>query len=256
MSFDSLPMWMVVLATIALVLVSLEAGIRLGRWHTRKGGAAFQVSGAMSGATMGLLAFMLAFTFNGASVRHEARKALVVEEANAIDTTWLRAGFLAEQARATVRGSLRDYVDMRLKAAVGEVALAEAMHVSEDLQERMWAIALEAGRGEPAAITVGLFTQSLNEVIDLHSKRVTAAVRDRIPSTIWATLYLLMVIGMVMMGLQIGQSGTRQLSTEVALALAFSMALFVIADLDRPQAGLVNVSQAALLDVQKKMHAQ
>jgi hypothetical protein len=61
---------------------------------------------------------------------------------------------------------------------------------------------------------------------------------------------------MVIMGLQIGQSGTRQVSTEIALALAFSVALFVIVDLDRPQAGLVNVSQEALSDLETKMRTQ
>lgn len=249
-------MWMVVLATIGLVLVSLEAGVRLGRWHTRKGGEASQVSGAVSGATMGLLAFMLAFAFSGAADRHAARKALVVDEANAIDTTWLRAGFLPETARVMVRGSLKEYVTVRLRAVAGERPLAEAMRVSEDLHTRMWAVALEVGDAQATSIPFGLFTQSLNEVIDLHSKRVTAALRDRIPSTIWATLYLLMIIGMVIMGLQIGQSGTRQVSTEIALALAFSVALFVIVDLDRPQAGLVNVSQEALSDLETKMRTQ
>lgn len=85
----------------------------------------------MVGATMGLLAFMLAFTFNGAAGRHSARKALVIQEANAIYATWLRAGFMPEPSRVDIRGLLRDYVDVRVKAAAGQVELAEAVRRSD-----------------------------------------------------------------------------------------------------------------------------
>jgi hypothetical protein len=68
-------------------------------------------------------------------------------------------------------------------------------------------------------------------------------------------LYLLMIVGMGMLGAQIAQGGNRHRGTEVSLALAFSLVLFMIADLDRPQEGLINVSQQALIDLQTKMHA-
>ena len=97
MSLDSVPIWVLLLATIGLVALALEAGVRLGRRRQLRAGGKSEVSGAMVGATMALLAFMLAFTFNGAAGRHDARKGLVIEEANAIDKTWLRAGFLAER---------------------------------------------------------------------------------------------------------------------------------------------------------------
>jgi hypothetical protein len=45
---------------------------------------------------------------------------------NALDKTWLRAGFLAEQYRAGIGGHLRNYVDVRVKAAAGVVDLGEA----------------------------------------------------------------------------------------------------------------------------------
>jgi hypothetical protein len=65
-----------------------------------------------------------------------------------------------------------------------------------------------------------------------------------------------MTVGMGMLGSQIAQSGNRHRGVEVSLALAFSLVLFVIADLDRPQEGLINVSQQALIDLQTRMHAQ
>ncbi|HEY6507943.1 MAG TPA: hypothetical protein VIY56_08005, partial [Vicinamibacterales bacterium] len=254
--FERAPIGVLLLGTIGLVLLALEVGIRLGRGRQRRGGGKLEVSGAMVGATMGLLAFMLAFTFNGAATRHDARKALVVEEVNAIETTWLRAGFLPEPHRADSRKHLREYVDVRVKATAGEIALGDALRQSDALQERLWAGAEAVGLQDEESITTGLFVQSLNEVIDLHLERVTVATRNLVPPTIWAALYLLMAIGMFMIGLQIGQGTTRQFGIEVALALSFSLVMFLIIDLDRPQEGLVNVSQQAMVELQAKLHAR
>jgi hypothetical protein len=255
MFFDHVSIWVVFLATIGLVFLALEIGVRLGRRRALRGGVKLEVSGAMIGATMGLLAFMLAFTFNGAAGRHDTRKNLVVEEANAIEKAWLRAGFLADPSRTEVRRLIRDYVDLRVKAAAGDVDLTEAIHQSSGLQDRMWALALEAGQKNAGSITVGLFIQALNEVFDEQLKRVTVGIRNRVPGTIWATLYLLMAVGMAMMGAQVAQSsGTRHFGIELALAVSFSVVLFLIADLDRPQEGLINVSQQAMLDLQTTLH--
>ena len=146
MSLDSVPIWVLFLATMGLVAVALETGVRLGRRRQLRGGGKSEVSGAMVGATMGLLAFMLAFTFNGAAGRHDTRKGLVIEEANAIEKTWLRAGLLAEPYRADIRGLLRNYVDVRVRAAAGEMDLGEATRRSEALHDRMWALAEEVGK--------------------------------------------------------------------------------------------------------------
>jgi hypothetical protein len=256
MSVDAIPLSVILLATIGLVLLSLQAGTGLGRWRQAQGAGKLEVSGAMVGAAMGLLAFMLAFTFNAAAGRHEARKKLVIEEANAIETTWLRAGFLPDPARATMRGLLKNYVGVRVKVALGQLDLKEGLHQSDELQDTMWALAVDSGRREPGSIALGLFIQSLNQVIDLHVERLTVSIRTRIPGTIWAALYVLLVISMFMMGTQIGQGDARHPMTEIALAVSFSVVLLMIADLDRPQQGLVRVSQEAMTDLQTKLNGR
>ena len=93
-------------------------------------------------------------------------------------------------------------------------------------------------------------------MIDLHLERLTVAIRNRIPGTTWAALYMLLVIAMFMMGTQIGQGGTRHPMTELALAASFSVVLLMIGDLDRPQEGLVRVSQQAMVELQAKLDAR
>jgi hypothetical protein len=115
---DALPLWGLFLVIVVLVLFSIEGGHRLGRYRrTRSEQEKDAPVGAMVGSTLGLLAFMLAFTFGMAASRFDTRKSLVLDEANAIGTTYLRAAMLPDR-RGEVRGLLRDYVDARLIALV------------------------------------------------------------------------------------------------------------------------------------------
>lgn len=254
MSFEGAPIWSIFLGTMVLVLFCLRIGLLVGRRRQRLSQGMLEGPGAIVGAAMGLLAFMLAFTFNTAANRYDTRKSLVIEETNAIGTAWLRAGFLGDPNRAAMRALLRDYVDLRLKTAVGGIDLAEALRQADAMHDKMWAIAEETGRRDSNSITTGLFIQSLNDVIDVHLKRLTVGIRTRVLPTIWATLYLLLVVGMIMIGIQLGMSPSRHFGLELALAATFALVMVLIADLDRPQEGLVRVSQQAMVDLQTKLH--
>ncbi len=149
---------------------------------------------------------------------------------------------------------LREYVDVRLpKGGFTPEKIAQALVRSEQLHNELWSEAASLGRVNTASIVVGLFIQSLNDVIDLHSKRVTAGLYNRIPAIVWVVLYLVTVLAMTGIGYQIGLSGRRSLIAVFALVLTFSGVMMLIADLDRPQQGLVKVSQRAMIDLQKQM---
>ena len=142
-----------------------------------------------------------------------------------------------------------------MKAVRGQTDLPLALREAVALHDRMWELVEAAARREPGSIAAGLLVQSLNEVIDLHLERVTMGIRNRVPPTIWATLYLLLIAAMIMLGAQIGQSETRHFDLEIAIAITFSTVLFLITDLDRPQEGLLKVSQEAMVELQAKLHA-
>lgn len=107
MFLDRFSVWWILVLTVALIFGCLQIGIRRGKARLRSGKGKLEVSGAMVGAVMGLLSFLLAFTFNAAAARGEARKALVVKEANAIDQAWLRAGFLGNRSDRDARAPAR-----------------------------------------------------------------------------------------------------------------------------------------------------
>jgi hypothetical protein len=209
--------------------------------------------GAIVAAILGLPAFLIAFTFGMGASRFEARRGLVLDEANAIGTTYLRAALVPEPHRKEIRSLLRDYVDVRLQGVEPGMA-AQAVARSEELQAQLWTQAVSVAEKNPTPIT-GLFIQSLNDVFDLHAKRVTMALRNRIPGTIWGALYFTVILAMVGVGYYEGLlSRTRTLETLVLVAV-FSGVLWLLADLDRPQEGLLKVSQQAMIDLRNSMTA-
>ena len=249
---DTLPLWGVFGTTLLLVLLSVEGGYRLGRYrHKVSSREKEEPVGAMVGATLGLLAFLLAFTFGLAATRFDARRDVVLGEANAIGTTYLRAAMLPEY-RDDVRALLRAYVDVRLELARTK-QVAASVRRSEELQGQLWNRTVSLGEKHPGSIVVGLFIQSLNEVIDLHAKRLDMALRSRIPGVIWAGLYGVAVLALGGIGYQSGLAGTTRSLETVAVAVAFSLVIWLIADLDRPGEGFLTVSQQAMLDLRSSM---
>jgi len=251
---DAFPLPVLFVAIALLVLISIEVGYRVGRARrSRPGHEAEAPVGAMVGSTLGLLAFLLAFTFGMAASRFDARRLAVLDEANSIGTTYLRAGMLPA-FRAEIRTLLRDYVDARLEA-VRSGNIAEGIRRSEELQGRIWEHAVTLAEQNPTSIVVGLFVQSLNETIDLHTKRVTAGLRSRIPSIIWMGLGMVTVIALTAMGYHGGLTGTARSLATLAVAFTFSVVIALIADLDRPREGALKVSQQAIVDLRQSMQA-
>jgi hypothetical protein len=250
---DNLPLWSLFPLTVAAVLLAVEGGHRLGAYrHRRSEQEKESPVGAMVAATLGLLAFMLAFTFGLAATRYDTRRELLLDEANAIGTAYLRAELLVEPERTRTRKLLRQYVDARLEAAQDQ-SEEHAMRKSEELHGLLWAQAVAATDKDQRPVITALYIKSLNEVIDLHSKRVMAGFRSRIPTIIWLALYGVALLGMGATGYQAGLSGTSRSLAALALVLAFSGVMYLIADLDRPREGLLTVNQQAMVDLQKSM---
>jgi hypothetical protein len=126
----------------------------------------------------------------------------------------------------------------------------EGMAKSVALQNQLWAIATAGA--QPNSYTTGLFVQSVNEVIDLDAERV-AANRNQIPDTIWLMLGVVTVFSMVALGYEFGVTGARNWSVTLLLVIVFTTVIVLIADLDQPQAGLLQVSQQPLIDLQNSI---
>jgi hypothetical protein len=250
---DFVPLSALFLLTVAIVWLPVEIGQRLGeRRAARAEHEKESAVGAMTNATLALLAFLLAFAFSFAASRLEARRTLLLDEVNAIGTTWLRAATLPEPERSQARALLREYAEIRLEAT-REGRLVSAIRRSEAVQKRLWDSAAALAARSPDSVIVGLYLQTLNETIDLHAKRVNEGLRVRIPLVVWAVLLGLTVIGMGQAGYQAGVAGSRRPLSMPVFALGFASVIFLIADLDRPHAGWVRVSQQPMQELVDSM---
>ena len=250
---DHLPLWALFGAIAGAVLISIETGYRLGKYRRRvSDGEREGPVGAIVGATLGLLAFILAFTFGLAASRFDARRQMVVEEANAIGTTFLRAGLLPDDHGKVIRERLADYVDARLDVvATGD--FEKVLRRSAQLHNELWTEAEAMGQKHPSSIVVGLFIESLNETIDVHAKRVLVALQGRLPIFLWGTLGLVTVLTMAGVGYHEGLSKSNRSLAVLVLVLNFSAVITMVADLDRPLEGYLTVNQQAMIDVRKMM---
>jgi hypothetical protein len=145
------------------------------------------------------------------------------------------------------------YVDIRAGLANDSGNLPQAIADSEALHRALWAQATVLAKTNLDSDIGSLFVTSLNEVIDLHTSRVTVALQYRIPIRIWMGLFLVTVLSMTTVGYQFGLTGRRNPLIHGVLALAFSAVVLLIADLDRATAGGLQVSQEPMLKLQESL---
>jgi hypothetical protein len=244
------PIWVVLAASIAVFVASTKAGHLLGvRARAARSPDAEMTSdlGATLGGLLGLLGLLLAFTFGMAGQRFDWRKTLVLEEANAIGTAWLRTDLIPEPQAEQARRVLRAYAEARLDVAT-TARRADGIARSERLQAELWAITAAAAKASPTP-PAALFVAAVNEVIDMHGRRVQAALRNPIPPTIFATLFAVSILVLGATGYAHGLGGDRSALASLLLTLVLAVVIALILDLDRPYEGLLTVSQQAIRDV-------
>jgi hypothetical protein len=250
---DSLPILGVFGAFAIFTLLCYEGGFRIGRWwQDREPGEQEGPTGVLVGSLLALLAFLLAVTMGMASDRFDARRAIVLDEANSIGTTYLRAGYLPEPASSQIRELLRQYVPLRI-VVTDQANVVEDIAQSEQILNQIWAISEEVARTTDQGDLVSVYIESLNETIDLHETRVTAGLYSRVPETVLLLLIGGSALSLAMVGFSAGLTRRRSLLTAVVLVVALGAVIMIVVDLDRPREGFIQVSQQPLIDLQRQI---
>lgn len=250
---DPIPLGGFFVITALALALSIEAGFRIGSWRrTQTAAEKDSPVGAVVAATLGLVGFILAMTFGFAVSRFEGRQEAYLGELNAIGTTYLRADFLPEPQREHTKQALREYVDVRVRS-VGSHAIAQGIALSEEIHSKLWSTLTTLDPANLNSVSVALYAQSLNELIDLHEQRVMAGMRLRIPQTLWLVLLLISLLGMGEIGYQTALSGSARTPVSLGLVIAFALLLYLIADLDRPLEGNLKINQNAMHELRERL---
>jgi hypothetical protein len=250
--FDALPIPAFFILFAVISLLCYEGGFRLGRWwQEREPGEQEGPTGVLVGSILALLAFLLAVTMGMASDRFDARRAIVLDEANAIRTTYLRAGYLPEPASSQIRELLREYVPLRVRTSTS-ADLQGDIQKSTAILNQLWTDAEGVAKTTNQGDLVSTFLESLNDTINLHETRVTAA-SARVPETVILLLIVGSALTLAMVGFSSGLTERRSLLSAAVLIIALGAVITIVVDLDRPREGFIQVSQQPLIDVQQQI---
>lgn len=245
-----------ILVISAIIGAFIAAGVVLGRRMRATSASDHhrESLGVVQGALLGLVGLLLAFGLTMAVTRYEVRRDVLVEEANAIGTTYLRAQLLAEPERTTSMDLLRQYTDAAIAMNESPPDSADfdaAVKVMDDMHVDLWRVAGDAIAKAPQDSAPRLYVETLNDTIDRHADRV-ASLRNRVPSAVWILQILGSAIALGVLSLYLSLLG-RGLLTPLLAGIFVVLILFNSFDLDRPRRGFIHVPSSALTDVRATM---
>jgi hypothetical protein len=250
---DPIPAIGVFLLLVVVLFLIFEIGFRVGRWYQdRTPGEQEGPTGTLVGSLLALLGFLLAVTVGMASDRFDTRRGIVLEEANAIGTTYLRAAFLPEPSLSEARTLLREYVPLRISTN-DRVQLAANIARSEEIQRELWSQVEGLAATSGASETFALYVESLNGLIDVSAARITAGLTARVPETVIWLLIIGAGFSMAMVGYSAGLTRKRSAVGAFVLVVVLSAVIVLVLDLDRPREGFLQVSQQPIIDLQRQI---
>lgn len=254
--FNNLPIILLILLNFLILYLSLATGFFLGKRYLKKRQEADKTIGSIVTAQIGIVAFMIAFIFGMTSSRFEMRRASLIEEANSIGTTYLRTDLLPDPQRSELKHLLREYVSKYMEVHRDPSLLEKNVEEAGSLIDSCWKIGSGFLYENPGQEAASIFIQSLNQTIDLYSKRVTVLIHLSLPESIWITLYSLSMLSMLISGFHFGISGLKLGIPAAVLVLTFSIMIAMIADLDGTKSGIFRTSSAPFMELEKKINSE
>src|SRR5262245_37604362 len=242
------------LVLAAAVLGATAIGVFLGHRAHHLSDTLKEPFGVLQAALLGVVGLILAFGLSLAVTRYEDRRDAVVDEANAIGTTFLRAQTLPEPMRSRSLALLDTYTESAVNLTnyiPGSSQELATIDREEALQRRLWNLNARALALEPIDSAPRLYEETLNEMFDAQGARV-AGLNNRVPNAVLFLEVLGAALALGLLGAYLAIVGRGVVAVSLAAVLV-TMLLFVICDLDRPTRGPIQVPDTPLKDVQESM---
>ena len=246
--------WIVLALLVGMVLIG-EIGCRLGRhWHPRTDEARVGHIRAILGSVLGLLALLLSFTFAMSADRYNARRKLVVSDANVLGGLYLQSDLLPDASRKAFKQLLRQYVDLRAQIAflhhdATDKETAQTTAQSERIHEQMWKVIKAVPESQSPLQADNMF-KGLIDAMSIYRERIFSW-ESRVPDpVIWLLLFGALT-AMSAIGFFGGLGNHRGLPARITVTLLLCGTIYVVLDMDKPHQGLVPVSQSPMLHLKQ-----
>jgi hypothetical protein len=236
------------LFTALFVVGLMMACIEFGRRFRLRRPAEKLSSGldVIDAAVFGLMSLLLGFSFSGALTRFDARRDLIVQEANNIGTAWLRVDLLPEAAQPQIRTDFRAYLDARLAfykyLNYNHVKAFDELALSEKLQKKIWTESVAAAKQTNSPAVLTLVAGSLNQMIDITTTRFVALLAHP-PIPMYVTLVLLAMASSIIAGFRLGDTDKRLWMHTVIFAAALALTVYLIIDFEFPRFGVIRIDR-------------
>jgi len=241
--------WAILLSTVVFsgTLGCLELGYRWGhRSIAKESELAHEGIGAIEAAVFALLGLLLGFSFAGATSRLDARRQLIVEEANAIGTAYLRLDLLPSANQPEIRQLFRRYLDARLTAynqLPDAGAAAQELARAAQVQQDIWSRTITVTREDPSKESARLLLPAINEMIDVTTAR-TIALQTHLPGLIVGMLVCVALLSGLLAGYAMAKRKSRSWLHMSLYAAVLAVTIYAVLDLDHPRFGLIRLDAA------------
>jgi len=247
----------IVLALFISILLAIEIGFRIGVRRRQSATKASRVHiNAIQTSILGIIALLLAFTFSLSIQRFDRRSDAVVDEANAIRASYLRAELIPVPLRDEVDAILRDYLQLRIEE--GELPLSDhsgrnaLLAKMKQSQSALWSYARRAADLNPTSESTLFFLQAVSDINDTFVKR-EAALDRHVPEVVLMLMYVTFLMTGAIIGFTSGVSAHRPSFGSYIMVTFMVLLVFVILDLDRPRRGLIIINHQSFIDLRETM---
>ncbi len=247
--------YVVGILTVTFLALAIEAGRYTAvRTRIQEDPHRKEQMGALRDGLFVLVSLLVGFTLALAAARYAERRTLLIDEANAIGTAYLRSETLSPTSSSEAEHLLTQYVDARIEAdnaGLDSTRAAESDRRAKEIQKRLWEGLVVITRTDRSAVAVA-YLSSLNQVIDLHEKRI-ASTENRLPITVWLLIFSVSAIAVFTRGLTLG---SRFWLTVLVAPLTIAITITLIAELDTPSSGFIRMDQRAMYRLKADINDQ
>ena len=249
-------LWVILVFLLIFLPLCVELGFFIARFCKRRGNG-YAMTETIPSSILGVHALLIGFTFSMSIDRYEVRRELVVKEANAIGTAYLRSQILPREAAQKSKDQYSLYIKELLQFGALTFDHKDLPSVQSDLgkiQDELWRIAKSTAKDSRSPMDA-IYLQSLNDMFDLHAER-WAALNNRLPLTVLALLLITLAASLISFGFVEAAKNQKGGFWLFVLSVLFAVVLTMIIDLDRPTRGFITVSQAPLEELYKTVLSQ
>lgn len=252
LSFLPIPLWLSFLINSIAFFIAFNLGTLLGnRYRPSSEQESLSPIGSVVFTMLGFAVVVLSITYGIGFIKYNASQELFLNEANAIEIVYLRAGYLKDSDRRVIRALLKDYVYLRYNMFKSE-NFNEGLRKTEKLHDRLWQYTDELAKSNPNSVTLGLFIQALSEALDFQEKHVNQTVGSKLPWPVWVVLYAITALAIINMGYFFRITQTHHVVNCFFLILTFSALMSLILELNYLQRKPVLI-QHSLIEVMSNM---